>query len=418
MNPKPAKAVRGQDDRSVLRNLRKAGDVSRDGRGRVAAMPPILQYGFRPFFLLAALHAGLAIPVWMWLFTTGASLPGVFQGVNWHVHEMFFGYLFGVIAGFILTAVPNWTGRLPLSGRPLAFLVTLWLLGRQACALVADPMLAMLADLAFPATLAFAIWREVVAGKNWRNAPVAAMLTLFGAASALHHLENFGLVESGTSFRVALAVIVMLVGLIGGRIVPSFTRNWLARQGSVLPQPFGRPDRVALAVSAAAVLLWVAVPELAATGVALAAAGLLHAFRLSRWAGWASWRNPILFILHVGYAWLALSLVLLGLAVLWPAVPQTAALHALTAGAVGTMTLAVMTRASLGHTGRAIVADRWIDAIYLAVTIGAVLRVAAPMAGSLYLPVLVCGGLFWSGAFLLFVIRYTPVLCGPRASAA
>jgi len=418
MNPRPPSASQPRD-KSVLRKQRKAGDFSRDGRGRVASMPPILQYGFRPFFLLAALHAGLAIPLWMWVFASGAPLPGAFQGVDWHFHEMLFGYLFAVIAGFILTAIPNWTGRLPLSGRRLALLVGLWLLGRLACAFVADPMAAMLADLAFPAMLAFAIWREVVAGRNWRNAPVAAVLTLFGAASALHHLENLGLVETGTAIRVALAAIVMLVGLIGGRIVPSFTRNWLVRQGTArLPRPFSSADKAALAASFAGVLMWIVLPEFAGTGVMLAAAGFLHAFRLSRWAGWASWRNPILFILHVGYAWLALSLILLGLGILWPGIPQSAALHALTAGAVGTMTLAVMTRASLGHTGRAIEADRWIDAIYVAVTLGALLRVAAPLAGAFYLPVLVIGGLAWSGAFLLFVIRYAPVLTGPRVSAA
>jgi uncharacterized protein involved in response to NO len=298
-------------------------------------------------------------------------------------------------------------------------LLGLWLLGRLACAFVADPLLAMLLDLAFPAMLSFAIWREVVAGRNWRNAPVAAMLMLFGAAAALHHLENFGLVSGGTGFRVALAVIVMLMGLIGGRIIPSFTRNWLAKQGSQrLPQPFGPVDKAALLVSFAAVLMWVARPELEASGAALAAAGSMHAFRLSRWSGAASWRNPILFILHMGYGWLSLSLLLLGLGILWPAVPQTAAVHALTAGAVGTMTLAVMTRASLGHTGRAIEADRWINGVYLAVTFGAVLRVAAPFSGELYFPVLVCGGLAWSGAFLLFVIRYAPVLLGPRVGAA
>ena len=403
----------------MLRRLRKSGDVTRDGRGRVSSMPPVLQYGFRPFFLLAAIYAGLAIPVWMWVLASGAPLAGPFQSVDWHAHEMLFGYLFAVIAGFILTAVPNWTGRLPLSGRPLALLLALWLLGRLACAFVADPLFAMLADLAFPATLSFAVWREVVAGKNWRNAPVAAMLTLFGAAGALHHLGNFGVIDSGTGIRVALAMIVMLISLIGGRIIPSFTRNWLVKQKSArLPQPFGPVDKAALMATLGAVLMWIAWPDLAVTGAALAAAGLVHALRLSRWRGAAGWRNPMLLILHLGYAWLSLSLVLLGLGTLSPAVPPSAALHALTAGAVGTMTLAVMTRASLGHTGREIEANLWINGIYIAVSLGAVLRVAAPFAGEFYVHVLVCGGMLWSSAFILFVIRYAPLLLGPRHSDA
>src|SRR5690606_35818439 len=150
-------------DRSVPRAALKAGDVTRDGRGRIRAMLPILHYGFRPFFFLAALHAGLAIPVWLAAYLGGFDISGPFGGMAWHAHEMLFGYLSAVIAGFILTAIPNWTGRLPLSGWPLAVLVALWLAGRLACLAAPDPWLAMAVDLAFPATLAFAIWREVAA---------------------------------------------------------------------------------------------------------------------------------------------------------------------------------------------------------------------------------------------------------------
>jgi uncharacterized protein involved in response to NO len=191
------------EDRSVLRRLRAGGDRMRDGRGCIASMPPILQYGFRPFFFLAALYAGLAVPTWLALYQTGIEPPGPLHGMVWHAHEMLFGYLAAVIAGFILTAVPNWTGRLPLSGWPLAGLVVLWLAGRAATALVADPAAAMAVDLAFPAALATAIWREVSAGRNWRNAPVAAMLTLFGLANAAHHLQGFGLVPEGLGARLA-----------------------------------------------------------------------------------------------------------------------------------------------------------------------------------------------------------------------
>lgn len=402
-------------DRSVPRAALKSGDLSRDGRGRIRAMPPILHYGFRPFFFLAALHAGLAIPVWLGAYFGGFDIGGPFGGMQWHAHEMLFGYLSAVIAGFVLTAIPNWTGRLPLSGMPLAVLVGLWLAGRAACLASPDPWLAMAIDLAFPATLAFAIWREVTAGRNWKNAPVAVMITLFGVANAADHLAGF--VDHDLGQRLALAVAGMLIALIGGRIVPSFTRNWLVKQGfAALPAPFGRLDKSALVATAAATLGWVVMPHSALVGAFLFAAGALLAVRLFHWRGLSTVREPILFVLHLGYGWLAASFALLGLSIMLPeAVPHAAALHALTAGSVGTMTLAVMTRASLGHTGRVIVADRFVVAMYVMVSAGAGLRVAAPFAGDWYGHVLACGGALWAGAFLLFAVRYAPILWGRRA---
>lgn len=398
-------------DRSVPRAALKSGDASRDGRGRIRAMPPILHYGFRPFFLLAALHAGLAIPLWLWFLLAGLEPGGPFDGVRWHAHEMLFGYLGAVIAGFILTAIPNWTGRLPLSGLRLLLLVVLWLAGRVAGLALSDPWSAMAVDLLFPAFLSFAVWREVIAGRNWKNAPVGVMLTLFGVANALDHLSAQGLLGHDTGQRLALAVAATLMMLIGGRIVPSFTRNWLVKEGeSGLPAPFGLPDKLALAVTVAAMASWIALPDGMAAGVLLCVSGALVLVRLSRWRGLATVGEPILFVLHVGYAWLAVSIALLGLAILTPAFPRSAALHALTAGAVGVMTLAVMTRASLGHTGRAIVADRPIVAMYVMASTGAALRVAAPFADAAYVLVLGCGGALWSGAFLLFAIRFAPVL--------
>lgn len=406
----------GERDRSVPRNARRAGDRSRDGRGRVRSGPPILHYGFRPFFLAAAIWVVLAVPLWLWVHLIGFDLAGPFDGLTWHSYEMMFGYVGAVIAGFILTAIPNWTGRLPLSGLPLAGLFALWLLGRMANAAVPWPVAALLADLAFPATLAFVVWREVIAGRNWRNAPVAAMLTLFGVASLLQHLEGFALVPSGLGIRLGLSTVALLIGLTGGRIVPSFTRNWLVKQADQrLPAEFGSLDKASLVVMACASLAWLALPDTPVSGFALALAGVVLAVRLSRWRGLATLREPIVAILHVGYGWLALAFLMLGAAALVedPAL-ATAGVHALTAGAVGTMTLAVMTRASLGHTGRAIVADRWTLAIYGAVTLGAALRVAAPLAPSLYAHLLVCAGVAWSGAFLLFALRYGPILARPR----
>ncbi|MGB3502872.1 MAG: NnrS family protein [Mesorhizobium sp.] len=408
-------AVSAGTDRSVPRSLRRAGETSRDGRGRVTGMPPILYYGFRPFFFLAALHAGIAIPVWLSIYFSGQALPGPFPGLHWHAHEMLFGYVQAVIAGFVLTAIPNWTGRLPLSGWPLAGLVLLWAAGRVACAVVSDPGAAMAVDVAFPAVLAFAVWREVVAGRNWKNAPVAVMISLFGMANVLDHAANLDLVVHGLGIRLGLASVTMLLALIGGRIVPSFTRNWLVKQGGArLPASFGPLDKAALATTAAACMAWIAAPNVPLTGAAFLLAGALLGTRLARWRGYKTASEPILLILHVGYGWLAAALALLGLARV-AGLPESAALHALTAGAIGTMTLAVMTRASLGHTGREILADRFVVASYAAVTAGAILRVCAPFAGSWHAPALVAGGALWSGAFLLFAIRYAPILWGRRA---
>ncbi|RUV73233.1 MAG: NnrS family protein [Mesorhizobium sp.] len=405
-------------DRSLLRLARKAGDFSRDGRGRIPSIPPILQYGFRPFFFLAALYAGVAIPTWLWLYFTGRALPGPFHGLHWHAHEMLFGYLGAVIAGFILTAIPNWTGRLPLSGRPLAMLVALWLAGRLACAFLSEPFAAAAIDLAFPAVLAFAVWREVAAGRNWKNAPVAVMITLFGLANAADHAANLDLLLHDLGHRLALAVTTVLIALIGGRIVPSFTRNWLVKEGRTeLPAKFGLLDKAALAFTGIAAAAWIAIPDAPATGVLQLSAGILLALRLMRWRGLQTVSEPILTVLHLGYGWLAAAVLLLGLSMLLSSIPQSAALHALTAGAIGTMTLAVMTRASLGHTGREIVADRTITCIYVAVTAGAALRVAAPFADSWYGHVLACGGALWSSAFLLFAVRYAGILFGARVTS-
>lgn len=409
--------VASPTDRSVPRAARKTGDLSRDGRGRALSVPPILHYGFRPFFFLAALYAGLAIPLWLGVYLGGMELPGPFPGLHWHAHEMLFGYLGAVIAGFLLTAIPNWTGRLPLSGWPLGGLAALWLAGRVACFVSPDPVIAMVIDLAFPAALAFSVWREVIAGRNWRNAPVAVIITLFGLANAADHAANLHLLPHDLGQRLALGVAAVLIALIGGRIVPSFTRNWLVRERvASLPASFGALDKAALASTSIAMAGWVAAPLSLLTGALLALAGGLLVLRLSRWQGARTLSEPILLVLHLGYGWLAAALVLLGLSVLFPEIPASAALHALTAGAIGTMTLAVMTRASLGHTGRAIVADRSIVAIYVLVTAGALLRVAAPFLDAWYMSTLALGGALWSGAFLLFAIRYAPVLWGRRIS--
>jgi uncharacterized protein involved in response to NO len=380
---------------------------------RDPALPALFTYGFRPFFLGAALTAALAVPAWLAMLATGTQPLGPFHGLAWHAHEMIFGYLAAVIAGFILTAVPNWTGRLPVTGWPLVGLFSLWIAGRVATAAVPWPAAAAAVDLAFLFVLGLVVWREVLAGRNFRNAPVAGLVTLFAAANLLFHLDVQWPGLAASAERLAIGVAAILIGLVGGRIIPSFTRNWMVKAGlSRLPASFGRFDKVTIAATGGTVALWIAFPQSRVTGTALLLAGGLHLIRLARWRGPSTIGEPIVAVLHVGYLWLGVSLMLLGLSPFVP-VMGSAALHALTAGAFGTMTLAVMTRASLGHTGRPISTDAATATIYVLVTLGALLRVAAPLAADLYLPLLILGGLLWSAAFGLFAVAYGPILLKP-----
>ncbi len=382
----------------------------------------ILSAGFRPFFLGASIWAAIAVPLWLWAYAEGFVVPTRLEPLVWHAHEMIFGFAAATVAGFLLTAIPNWTGRMPLQGRPLALLVLLWTLGRLAVLFSAKlgTAAAAIADLAFPALFLAVVAREIVVGKNWRNLPVLGALSLLLVGNLLVHLAALGL--SGTAQlgnRLGIATLLMLISLIGGRIVPSFTRNWLtkARPGVLPPSPGTRFDLAALIVTGLALLIWAAAPESAPTSWAALIAGLAVALRLSRWRGLHIAAEPLLLILHIGYGWLALGLLLLGLNGIFAVLPATAALHALTVGAIGTMTLAVMTRASLGHTGRPLTAGPGTKAIYAMVTIAALLRILSPFAGDRVELALWLAGIAWSGAFGLFAIVYGRVLTHPRVYA-
>jgi uncharacterized protein involved in response to NO len=266
-----------------------------------------------------------------------------------------------------------------------------------------------------------AIAREIAAGRNWRNLPMLGALTLLLTGNLLVHLDALGVAATAAlGNRLGIATLVMLITFIGGRIVPSFTRNWLVRERpeSAAPAPFGNVDRAVLALTALALALWVAAPETRAAAVGELAAGVALALRLLRWHGHQSWREPLVWSLHLGYAWLVVGFLLLGADSLASFLPATTALHALTVGAIGTMTLAVMTRASLGHTGRPLVAGRGTTAIYLLVTLAALLRLTAPLADASQMLLLDLAGASWSGAFGLFVVLYAGPLALPRAARA
>ncbi|MGE0253059.1 MAG: NnrS family protein [Alphaproteobacteria bacterium] len=382
--------------------------------------PALLAQGFRPFFLAAGCWAALAMLVWLPVFLGAVALPAGFDPVGWHAHEMLFGYAVCAIAGFLLTAIPNWTGRMPLQGLPLAALFALWLAGRAAMAVSSaiGPIATAILDLAFLAGLLLVVLREIVAGRNWRNLPVAAAIALLLLANALTHAEAGGYVAAGgAGQRLGIAVVTLLIGLIGGRIVPSFTRNWLARRGEErLPASAGGTDSAALACLVAGLAAWVVAPATQAAGATLLLAAAATALRLVRWRGELTAAEPLVWSLHIGFAWVVAGLALLGLGILTMAVPAGAGIHALTAGAVGAMTLAVMTRATRGHTGHALAADGWTTAIYIAVNAAAAARVAAALLPGAYTALLHVAALLWIAAFGLFVVRYAPMLLRPHTS--
>jgi len=376
--------------------------------------PQILRDGFRVFFPAAAFWAVVSVALWFAVLVTGVEFPFAVAPLSWHSHEALFGFVPAAIAGFLLTAIPNWTGRLPVRGGSLAVLFSFWALGRLGMLLggVTEVPLGAVLDLIFLPALVLVIVREIVAGRNWRNLPVAAGPFVLFLANLLFHLEIWGMVAvQGIGVRLAVAAILMLIALIGGRIIPSFTRNWLAkRNAGSLPAPFGPLDRLVLGVNLLSLLTWVFWTQSEVAGGALLLAGVLNAVRVVRWCGLATCSEPLLWVLHLGYSWLAAGLALLGLAQFSTVIGETAAIHALTAGAMGTMILAVMTRATLGHTGRALTAGAGTAGIFWLALLGAVLRVSAAAFDGAYQMVLTAGAAAWVGAFALFLWLYCPLL--------
>ena len=377
---------------------------------------------FRPFFLAAAIWAALALALWIVLFMTGGVLPSRFDPLSWHIHAMLFGFAPAAIAGFMLTAIPNWTGRPPVKGGQLAGLAGLWLLGRIACLVSAFlPLwLAGAIDLAFPVALCAVAAREVIAARNWRNLMMPIPIGVLAIADLLAYLELAGYgVSAGLGWRLAIVAIIALVSAIGGRIVPAFTRNWLVKRGvAKLPAAHGVIDRAALAVLHTGLLGWAIFPASKPVGAILIAAAALNLWRLARWRGPAAAAEPLLAILHLGYAWVVVGAALLGSSMLSAAVPQAAAIHAFTAGAIGTVVLAVMTRVARGHTGRALEADRVTTAIYLMITVAAATRVVAAFAGASAMIPLAVSAILWVASFGLFAASYGPMLLSPRLNAS
>jgi uncharacterized protein involved in response to NO len=380
--------------------------------------PAFLSYGFRPFFLGAAVFAGLSVLFWVALFTGNASATFLYPPRDWHVHEMLFGYLPALIAGFLLTAMPNWTDRLPLRGAPLLALFLVWLAGRL---LVAAPSAgasaAAIVDGAFLIILAIYVWREIAAAKAWDRAPIGLLVSLYAMANILFHLSALRGASTDLPERFALSVMTLMLTVIGGRLTPTFTREFFLNEK--IPRPpdvFSAVDGIATGLVLVGVITWVFQPESVWSGAILVLAGVASVVRLLRWRGWRTWREPLVLILHVGYGWVGLFLLAMGASILGSGFSPENAVHLLTTGAMGAMTLAVMTRASLGHTGRPRHADRLTVAIYFLVNGGALLRIFAPNSDvptAVTYAMLGLSAFCWSGAYLLFAFAYGPFLLRP-----
>lgn len=384
---------------------------------RMAAAHPFLRGGFRPFFFGGPLWAVSALVLWLCSLTGKVSLPTAFDPLAWHRHEMLFGFVGAVIAGFLLTAIPNWTGRLPIAGRPLLALFGLWFAARMAVLFSAYVGLvtAALVDVGFYLILAALAAREVLEAKN-RNLPIVGMVLLFGLADAADHASAAGLIDGEAGWQAGIALVVLMISLIGGRITPSFTRNWMVKQGSTarLPTQPGRFDLLVITVTATSLLGWITAPPGLFVGGLLIAAALLQFVRLARWGGVRTTSDPLVLVLHVGYSWVPIGLLLLGLGTAGLGISRSAAIHALTAGAMTTMILAVMTRATLGHSGRELRASAPTLLLYLLVTTGAIVRVAVSLGIGAYRLGIDVAGTLWGAALILFLIAYGPILWRPR----
>jgi uncharacterized protein involved in response to NO len=380
--------------------------------------PALFSYGFRPFFFLGAVYAAFAIVLWLPLWEGEITIPTLFAPRDWHVHEMLFGFVPAIVTGFLLTAIPNWTGRLPLQGAPLMALVALWVAGRLAvaCSQQLGWLPAATIDSGFLVLIVIACAREIVAGENWRNLKVLVPVTVLMLTNAAFHWEVHTYGTADVSMRIGIATILTLIMLIGGRVIPSFTHNWLARfNPGRLPSPFGRFDAVAIVGSVAALAFWVVAPSGPATGTLLLVAGLLQFLRLARWAGERTIPERLVLILHIAYLFIPVGFVLSAMAAFGLALPS-AGMHSWMTGAVGTMTLAIMTRASLGHTGQDLIATTGTQAIYVVVLVAALTRILAALFPAWAFILICVAGACWVAAFAGFAVLYGPLLLHPRTA--
>ena len=385
-------------------------------RGLARTGPIVLSYGFRPFFLGASVWGAMAMALWIVEVSLGLGLGGASGGSAWHAHEMLFGYTSAALAGFLLTAIPNWTGRLPVSGRPLLGLFALWTAGRLALlwpSALGD-VIAIAIDGSFLPVLLLICAREIIAGRKWKDLKVLVALFALASANVFFHYSNVVLGDIALPSRLAVGAYMMLIMIIGGRILPSFTSNWLKKRGSTrMPASYDRFDTAALVVALVALLLWTTRPDDPTTGLACLAAAALHGVRLFRWRGWMTTAEGLVLILHLAYAFVVLSFAALA-AGAFELIEPVAALHVATVGSIGTMTLAVMTRATRGHTGLELRASRTTIASYGAMILAGAIRPLTAVLPDLRSEIIEVAGAAWMLAFVLYVAEYGPVLSNKR----
>ena len=380
----------------------------------------ILNYAFRPFFLLNGLFAVVAVLLWT-LTLHGAGLSNrPIDWSYWHGHEMIVGFAVAAIAGFVLTAVATWTDRQPVQGPTLGWLVATWLTGRLAMALagVLPAWSIAVLDLAFPVFLCALVSREVIKGGSARNYPIAVITGIIVLLDAVYHLGAAQILPGADRVALYLLIhlILLLITVIGGRIVPNFTTNWLRARGvNRLPQ-IHRPVEIAIIpITIAAGIAATFEPIAPVTGILALVAAVVHGLRLYSWRGLATVNEPLLFVLHIAYLWLPIGYLLMCLAAFKVFIPPTAALHALTMGGVGSMVLAMTTRVGLAHTGRALHAARLTVIAYVVLTIASMIRVVSPLVGDGYLALIDLSAAGWIVSFGIFSWVYWPVLTRPRA---
>jgi uncharacterized protein involved in response to NO len=385
--------------------------------------PVFLEYGFRPFFLGAGIQASAAMAAWVyWIYLLGrGDVPDTMTIAVpvhvWHAHEMIFGYALAVVAGFFLTAVPSWTGRQPVRGTLLAILFALWLAARFASwtSALLPPVIVAIPELAFIGMLSILVAQALLSGWSRRNFLFLPVLAAMFGADLLYHL---GLPYP--AHMLGLDTLLILIAVIGGRIVPAFTTNALRREGvEPLPRASDKRDVAAVIAMVLMAVADLAMPASTTTGAIAIVAGLLIAVRMIGWRTENTLGSPILWILHLGYAWLAFGLVLKGAALVTGFTGEITTIHALTVGAVGSMTLGVMSRAALGHTGRQLRVSFPTIVAYVLVNLAAASRVAGPIfSHGFYDESILISGVMWCGAFLIFSATYWPVLTRPRVGLA